>query len=164
MIHGPGRVVVGFRLSRTATEQLQEALGPDARLVDLRDSDGHERLVLAPPASPQLLAKLKQAFPDALVMVVELTDLEAGIRQGGPVMRSLDGGADTYVVARSLDQLAQLVGQALTAPAEGPVVAQLGEQTDDDLAVLLEEVLARREAARSAHPIHRAGDGPITDR
>jgi hypothetical protein len=159
MLHNPGRVVLAFRLSRRATEQVQEALGPDTRLVDLRETDGHERLVLAPPASPQLLGQLKRAFPDALVMVVELTDIEAGIRRGGPVTRSLDGGADTYVVARSLNQLAEMVSQAMAAPTEAPIAAQLSAQAEDDLAVRLEEVLARREAAR-ATGMHRRGRGP----
>jgi hypothetical protein len=163
MIHGPDRAVIAFRLSRRASEQLQNALGPDTRLVDLRESDGHERLVLAPPASPQLLGKLKRAFPDALVMVVELTDIEAGIRQGGPVTRSLDGGADTYAVARSLDQLAEMVSQAMAAPAQAPVAAELSAQAEDDLAVLLEEVLARREAARATPGRHRRDSGPSAE-
>ena len=163
MIHGPDRVVLAFRLSRPATEHLQATLGAGARLVDLRESDGHERLVLAPPASPQLLGKLKAAFPGALVMVVELTDIEAGIRRGGPVTRSLDGGADTYVVARSLDQLAEMVTQAVATPNQAPLVAQLSAQTEDELAALLEEVLARREAVRVSREIHPAGEEPTAE-
>ena len=162
VIHGPGRVVVAFRLSRSASDRLQATLGPDIQLVDVRHSDGHERLVLAPPASPQLLGRLSSAFPDALIMVVELTDLEAGIRQEGPVTRSIDAGADTYVVARSLDQLAELVSQAIGVVAEPPVLAELTAQAEDDLAVLLEEALARREAAKAAET-GRSGPGPAAE-
>lgn len=160
MIHGPGRVVVAFRLSRRATERLQAVLGADIQLVDVRDSDGHERLVLAPPASPQLLGKLKSAFPDALVMVVELTDVEEGIRQGGPVTRSIDGGADTYVVARSLDQLAEMVSQAVGTGTDSPAPAALSAQAEDDLAVLLEEVLARHQPARAERDTGPRGENP----
>lgn len=150
MIHGPGRVVVAFRLSRASTERLRTTLGPDTQLVDLHESDGHERLVLAPPASPQLLGKLRQVYPDAQIMVVELTDSEAGLRRGGPVTRSMDAGADSYVVARSLEQLAGMVNAAVTSPTSSiaaVIQAELTAHAEDDLAVLLEEVVARRAAA-----------------
>jgi hypothetical protein len=79
-------------------------VGGGFRIIDIREADGHER----PSASPQLLGKLPAAFPDARVLVVELTDLEHDVRLGGPVTRALDAGADTYLVARSLEQLAEL--------------------------------------------------------
>ena len=161
LIHGRERVVVAFRLAEPALARLRTVVGPDTRLVDLRDSDGHEGLVLAPPASPQLLGRLRNAFPDARIMVVELTDPEAGIRQGGPVTRAMDAGADAYVMARSLDQLAELVDRAVVAgPVDIPVTAALKAGVDDDLATLLEEALARRQQARAG----RSEEGPANRR
>ena len=100
------RVVVTFALPGDAGCRLSELLGVGFDLVDIKVSEGDEDIVLFPSSSRQLTGKLRAAFPDAALLVVELEDIAHHVELGGQVLRTLDAGADGYFVARSLDELA----------------------------------------------------------
>lgn len=160
VLHDRRRVVAGFPLSAPAVGRIQELVGGGCEIVDIRRADGRERLVLAPPVSPQLLARLKSAFPDARIVIVELSDADYGVRLGGPVTRALDAGADGYVTARSLGELAEMLraGTVAADPVSAP--AALTEGVADDLSAALDEVLARRPAAHADDEASRRHRSP----
>jgi hypothetical protein len=141
-------------LSRPVVAHLETLVGEGCQIIDIRQADGHERLVLAPSASPQLLGKLHAAFPDARVVVVELTDLEHDVRLGGPVTRALNAGADAYLVARSLEELAALMRNpdtddvVVSTPAELPTTA-----TEQGLIDQLDDLIARRAGSESTRNV-----------
>jgi hypothetical protein len=97
-------VVTALPLKRAARTRLAELL--DARVVDVRDPIDHADLVITPSCSPQLIGVLKRKYPGARVYVVELDDWDFGIAFHGPVKRILRGGADAYVLADSIEELA----------------------------------------------------------
>lgn len=97
-------VVTAIPLKRGARERLAELLG--ARVVDVRDSIDHVDLVLTPACSPQLIAVLKRTYDGARVVVVELDDWDFDVSLPGPVKRLLRGGADAYLLADSIEELA----------------------------------------------------------
>lgn len=102
-------IVTALPLKKPARERLAELL--QALVVDVRDPIDHVDLVLTPPCSPQLMAALRRKYPAARVIVVELDDWEFDIELPGPVKRILRGGADAYVLADSLDELARKIAR-----------------------------------------------------
>ena len=106
-------IVTALPLKRAARERLAELLG--ARVVDVRDPIDHVDLVLTPACSPQLIAGLKRKYGGARVIVVELDDWDFDVSLHGPVKRILRGGADAYVLADSMEELARKI----TPPRSG---------------------------------------------
>jgi len=100
-------VVTALPLKRAARDRLAELL--DARVVDVRHPIDHVDLVLTPACSPQLIAGLKRKYGGARVIVVELDDWELDIGLPGPVKRILRSGADAYVLADSVEELARKI-------------------------------------------------------
>lgn len=140
------RVVVTFALPANAREVLSERLGTGFDLVDIRVSEGDEDIVLVASSSRQLTGKLRAAFPEAALVVVELEDLARGINLGGQVLRTLDAGADGYFVARSLDELASIVDRAacrigIAASTESAALTSGGA---DELSEVLDALLVQR--------------------
>jgi hypothetical protein len=81
----------------------------DARVVDVRDPIDRVDVVLTPACSPQLIAALKRKYGVARVIVVELDDRDFDVSLPGPVKRILRGGADAYVLAESMEELARKI-------------------------------------------------------
>ena len=100
-------VVTALPLKRPARDRLAELL--DARVVDVRYPIDHVDLILTPACSPQLIAALKRKYGGARLIVVELDDWDFGISFTGPVKRILRSGADAYVLADSLEELARKI-------------------------------------------------------
>jgi hypothetical protein len=100
-------VVTALPLKRAARDRLAELL--DARVVDVRHPIDHVDLVLTPACSPQLIAGLKRKYGGARLIVVELDDWDFDISLPGPVKRILRGGADAYVLADSVEELARKI-------------------------------------------------------
>jgi hypothetical protein len=100
-------VVTALPLKRAARDRLAELL--DARVVDVRHPIDHVDLVLTPACSPQLIAALKRKYDGARLIVVELDDWDVDISLPGPVKRILRSGADAYVLADSLEELARKI-------------------------------------------------------
>lgn len=146
------RVVVTFALRAGAWRRLSETLGPAFELVDIKTSSGDEDIVLVPSSSRQLVGKLREAFPGAVLLVVEVEDVELGVRFGGQVLRTLDAGADSYFVARSVDELASIVDRAADRipAAESPEPAALASAADDELSDVLDALLRERQNTREA--------------
>ncbi|MEM9513508.1 MAG: hypothetical protein AAGA42_01515 [Actinomycetota bacterium] len=113
-------VVTALPLKRPARERLAERLG--ARVLDVREPCDHPDLVLTPACSPQLIAALGRKYGGARVVVVELDDWEFGVEIAGPVKRILRGGAAAYVLADSIDELAdKIAAPPATTADEAPV-------------------------------------------
>lgn len=147
---GPSRrVVLTFPLPAPAVDRLVEIVGASVELVDVRESDGSEDLVIAPSVSHQLIAKLRRAFPHATVLLVELEDGDLGVDLGGPVRRALDAGADGYVVARSIGELAHLLEQGIAGERSlaRPGALALGMPDADELSEVLDVIIREREPA-----------------
>ena len=100
-------VVTALPLKRAARDRLAELL--DARVVDVRDPIDRVDVVLTPACSPQLIAALKLKYGGARVIVVELDDWDLDVSLPGPVKRILRGGADAYVLAESMEELARKI-------------------------------------------------------
>ena len=100
-------VVTALPLKRAARDRLAELL--DARVVDVRHPIDHVDLVLTPACSPQLIAGLKRKYGGARVIVVELDDSDFDVSLLGPVKRILRSGADAYVLADSMEELARKI-------------------------------------------------------
>ena len=97
-------VVTALPLRRDARDRLADLL--DARVVDVRHPVDRVDLVITPACSPQLIGALKQKYHGARVVVVELDDWDFDVSSRGPVKRILRGGADAYVLADSIEELA----------------------------------------------------------
>jgi hypothetical protein len=153
-------VVTALPLKPDARRRLAELLG-NLNVVDICDRALTSDLtttvdvVIAPVCSPQMIRRLKAMFPTARVIVVELEDWEFGIDASGPVSRLRNAGADAYLAAGSLENLAdQLssrrredpVAPSLAAQAlASEVTHQLNTASVDDLVL---ERLLRAEAIR----------------
>ena len=138
-------VVCAIPLDDGARQLLAGMLG-NVELIDVRVVVDDAAAVLAPPCSPQTLAALQSTYPSAKVVVVELFDDEHGIELGGPVTRSLDAGAEGYLTASSLKDLArQLTSvEAHTAALhEGQPLALEASSVDELIMQLLHEREAR---------------------
>ncbi len=151
-------VVTALPLKLRARQRLADQLG-DVRVVDIKEPVAEADLVLAPSCSPQTIAALKDAYPSARLVVVEIEDWDLGVDLPGPVLRVLKAGADGYVTAESVDDLAaQLSG---TRSEEGEAIATVSELPTpgvDDviLSALAERLEANAEEAR--------GPGSVNDR
>ena len=99
-------VVCAVPLKPAAMAQFAQMLG-DARVVDIRDAVEVADVVLTPACSPQTVAALKEAYPSAELVVVELEDWDRDIDLSGPVIRLRRAGADAYLAADSLEDLAR---------------------------------------------------------
>lgn len=109
-------IVTALPLKKAARERLARLL--DARVLDVRDSFDEPDMVLTPACSPQLIGALKRKYHGARVVIVELDDWDLDIELGGPVKRLLDAGADAYVLADSVDELANKIGTGHPQPTE----------------------------------------------
>jgi hypothetical protein len=145
-------VVVAFPLPVAARTRLTELVGDEVEVVDVRDADGSEGIVIVPSVSRQLIAKLGAAFPAARIVVIELEDVEHGVRLGGPVSRALKAGADSYYVAGSVEQFATLLGRMgdnRTAAIDVDRPAEL-TATERHLEDAVEVILSRRQQGERA--------------
>lgn len=113
-------VVTALPLRRRARDRLADRLG--ARVVDIREPVDAADVVLTPACSPQLIGALGRRFPGARIVVVELDDWELDIELGGPVKRILRGGADAYVLADSIDELADKLVSSSSTSADDSLV------------------------------------------
>lgn len=128
-------VVTALPLKKKARERLEAQLD-GARVVDIRTTVERADLVLAPSCSPQTLAGLKDAYPDARVVVVEIEDWEFGVDLSGPVKRLLDAGADGYLTADSVDDLADQLSPSRPRDDVEPIVTDaLPTPSVDDVIV-----------------------------
>ncbi len=145
-------VVAAMPLRPSARERLGELL--EATVVDIRAPVDDPDLVLTPPCSPQLLGALKRRFSGVPVIVVEVSDWELDVEVNGPVKRILAGGADAYLLADSIDELAEkLSGTRATAASVPWTPHELEGPTMDDLiAAFLDESAnyAKRHHGHSA--------------
>lgn len=135
-------IVTALPLKRRARQRLAELL--DARVIDVREPCDDPDLVLTPACSPQLIAALSTKYNGAKVVVVELDDWEFGIELSGPVKRILRSGADAYVLADSIDELASKIAarpEPSDAEDEHQQVHQLeaAPTVDDLIAAFLRE-------------------------
>lgn len=148
-------VVAALPLKPPARARLAQLLG--AQVLDMREAGDHADLVLAPSSSPQLIGRLQDRFPGASVVVVEVTDGEFGVDLSGPVQRLLRGGADGYVTATSLDELAAALRQPRdAAPVTDAGARELPAGAADDLArdivATLDQSAAERVARKDSSP------------
>jgi len=150
-------VVTALPLKQAARARLAELLG--ARVVDVRHPIDHADLVLTPSCSPQLIGALKRKYPGARIVVVELDDWDFGIEMRGPVKRILRGGADAYVLADSIEELASKITPRSdrVGEAEEPLTARelpSSSTVDELIAAFLRESVeyATRLRAGEDHP------------
>lgn len=143
------RVVVTFPLSDSAAESLHRAVGGSIEVVDVREADGSEGFVIVSSASRQLLGKLRTAFPDATMLVVEVEDEVHRVDLAGPVMRALDAGAHGYLVARSIEELGQAIAKAaiLGEPVVQAEPLALPGPVNDQLDEVLDAIIRERQRA-----------------
>ena len=143
-------VVAALPLKRAARDHLARQLG-DVDVCDIRDDVFDADLVLAPSCSPQVIGILKRAYPTARLVVVELEDWELDVRLGGPVKRLLNAGADAYLTADSIKDLAdQLLRPAndLSHSKTSSLPKQLGKTSvDDQIMASVADLLRRRAQA-----------------
>ncbi|SEP38213.1 hypothetical protein [Amycolatopsis saalfeldensis] len=107
-------VATAMKLSASARVSLSAQLGPDYLVLDLHSAPESVDVLLIPPVSPQLIASLRAKFPKARVVIAEIEDQELGISYEGPLRRLLDAGADTYLPAGTIPQLAGQLDRTLT--------------------------------------------------
>jgi hypothetical protein len=103
--------------------------------------------VLAPSCSPQCVAALKRAYPTARIVVVELEDWDFNVSLPGPVKRVLNAGADAYLLADSIEQLAQQLQPRLNCSADQDAKPNelVRPSVDDAIMTSIRDVLERRE-------------------
>lgn len=157
-------IVTALPLKKPARERLAQLLG--ARVVDIREVVEHVDMVLTPPCSPQTVGALKANFEGARIVVVELDDWEFDIEFDGPVKRILQGGADAYLLADSLDELASKIA-APPMPEQPVDVHELGVSStvDDVIAAFLRESveysMQRRNAQQDDRHDERQDERPV---
>lgn len=140
-------VVTAVPLTAAARERLARSLG-DVDVYDIRDDVLTADLVITPSCSPQAVAALKRAYPVARLVVVELEDGEFDVRLPGPVKRLRNAGADAYLTADSLDDLAAQLRSARPAPPAADHAPDELPEASVDAAILtnVTELLHRRGA------------------
>jgi hypothetical protein len=147
---GRRTIVTALPLEPAARQRLARLL--DARVLDIRETCPDPDMVLTPSSSPQLIGALKRKYPGAHIVVVELDDWDFDIELGGPVTRLLRAGADAYLLADSIEELAHKIGSGTPLPddAAPPTVAELtdGATVDELIAAFLRESV---EYATRAH-------------
>jgi hypothetical protein len=107
-------VATAMKLSKAARMSLSTQLGADYIVLDMHAAPATADVLLAPPASPQLIARLRSIFPKARVIITEIEDEELGVNYQGPVQRLLNAGADAYLPATSVPRLARQLDYTLT--------------------------------------------------
>ncbi len=139
-------VVTAFPLKGPGRAKLAEQLG-DVEILDIRDAVSAADMVLAPSCSPQCVSALKGAYPTARIVVVELDDWDFKVSLPGPVKRALNVGADAYLLADSIEELAQQLRRRHPHPftEETAVNELLQPSVDDVILANIEAVLAQRE-------------------
>jgi hypothetical protein len=113
-------IVTALPLKAAARERLSQLLR--ARVLDVREPCDHPDIVLTPACSPQLVGALKRKYHGARVVIVELDDWGLDIEFGGPVKRLLTAGADAYLLADSLDELAAELASTERHAADAPAL------------------------------------------
>ena len=144
------RVVLSFPLTRPALDQLTAAAG-DAEFVDIRDADGSEEVVVCRSVSRQLVLKLRQAFPDATLLVVEVEDPRHDLGLGGPITEALRWGAHGYYVAHSLEQFGALLRQGSHSETQD-TPAEIGSAEHIGVNEIVDEIVRRRAAPARDEP------------
>lgn len=148
---GAREVVTAVHLPVAATDRLQASLGDRFRVVDIKDSSPSADIVLCPPCSPQTIGALRSQFPEAEIVVTELQDAELAVSVGGPITRTLDAGAASYLVVRSVKDLAAMLGEReKSGPLFQEVKALAAATVDDEILRALADLSQRRAAA--PHP------------
>jgi hypothetical protein len=140
VVSGRRTIVTALPLKREARVRLADLL--QARVVDVREPVDRVDLVLTPACSPQLITALKRKYDGARVVVVELDDWELDIRSMGPVKRILRAGADAYVLADSVAELAQKIaprGRGDAPVVSGPHELPASSTVDELIAAFLRE-------------------------
>ena len=151
-------LVVAFPLPADAVEVLADRLGSGFAVRDIRADGPPPDIVLAPPSSPQLIGRLKQRFPGAVVVITELEDLLRGVDLGGPVSRALDAGADAYYVAKSTEALGSFLGalpldqRSALEGQEQPVALGTAAEIDDLVARVREVATPEPAPVRRSDP------------
>lgn len=107
-------VATAMKLSASARTALSAELGTDYIVLDLHAAPTTADVLLAPPASPQLIGSLRSMFPKARVIIVEIEDDVLGVSCHGPVRRMLDAGAETYLTSTTIPRLAKQLDHAIT--------------------------------------------------
>ena len=150
-------IVTALPLKRAARARLADLLG--ARVADVRDPIDHADVVLTPSCSPQLIGALQRKYPGARIIVVELDDWEFGFEVSGPVKRILRGGADAYVLADSIEELAAKIAprsDRTNAGNEPPSARELPSSStvDELIAAFLRESVeySTRLRGNEQHP------------
>jgi hypothetical protein len=107
-------VATAMKLSKSARAALAAELGADYIVLDMLAAPTTADVLLVPPASPQLIGRLRSRFPDARVIVTEIEDAELGVSYHGPVRRMLDAGAETYLSSTTIPRLAAQLDHTIT--------------------------------------------------
>jgi hypothetical protein len=146
-------VVTALPLRADSRQRLAQLL--DARVLDVREPCERPDLVLTPACSPQLIGALKRKYHGARVVIVELDDWDLDISLPGPVKRVLLAGADAYLLADSLEELAHKIAARDHAADDVPMPAELptSATVDDLIAAFLRESVeysTRAQAQRSS--------------
>ena len=138
-------VVTAFPLKAPGRAKLAEQLG-DVELLDISQAVLGADLVLAPSCSPQCVAALKRAYPTARIVVVELEDWDFNVSLPGPVKRVLNAGADAYLLADSIEQLAQQLQPRPNRSADQDAKTNelVQPSVDDAIMASIRDVLERR--------------------
>lgn len=113
----PKIVVTAMDLPDGAREKLAEEFGPGFVVMDLHDAPPSADIVLVHAVSPQLLASLKATYPDAELVIAEVSDPEFGVDFAGPLSRLLDAGASRFLPGRSIPEVANGVRRYVEAAA-----------------------------------------------
>jgi antitoxin (DNA-binding transcriptional repressor) of toxin-antitoxin stability system len=107
-------VATAMKLSAAARRSLSAELGTDYIVLDMHAAPNTADVLLVPPVSPQLIASLRSMFPRARLVITEIEDPELGVSYHGPIRRLLDAGADNYLAATAVPQLARQLDHAVT--------------------------------------------------
>jgi antitoxin (DNA-binding transcriptional repressor) of toxin-antitoxin stability system len=107
-------VATAMKLSASARASLSAELGAHYIVLDLHAAPVTADVLLAPPASPQLIGSLRSMFPKARVIIAEVEDDVLGVSYHGPVRRMLDAGAETYLTSTTIPRLAKQLDHTIT--------------------------------------------------
>lgn len=95
---------------------LENALGPDFDVIDIRSAPADSDVVVCPACSPGAIRSLKRTFPAARVVVV------GSPLACVPVARLRDAGADVFIAGASVADLASAIRER---PEPAPLEATL---------------------------------------
>jgi antitoxin (DNA-binding transcriptional repressor) of toxin-antitoxin stability system len=123
-------VATAMELSAAARARLSATLGGAYVVLDMNAAPSTADVLIVPPVSPQLIGRLRSTFPRARVIVAEIEDPEFGVRFSGPVQRLADAGAEAYLPASTVEQLAigldrAVTGRQIAGPATTPMAIEL---------------------------------------